>query len=148
MSNSFQPHGRACQAPLSMGFFQARLIEWVAISSFRGSSWPRDQTQVSCIAGEFLLSEPSSWAYLIFLYNIKPSLNHPFCVNVFPLVLFSYPFVLFTTQPWGSPPVLQVSGRGSQVVTSADPSGVRVVSSQRCICCSPSQGSWTPRAVA
>ena len=33
------------------GIFQARVLEWVAISFSRGSSWPRDQTQVSCIAG-------------------------------------------------------------------------------------------------
>ena len=32
---------------------QARILEWVAISSSRGSSLPRDQTQVSCIAGRF-----------------------------------------------------------------------------------------------
>ena len=31
--------------------FQARILEWVAISSSRGSSWPRDRTWVSCIAG-------------------------------------------------------------------------------------------------
>ena len=31
------------------GTFQARLLEWVAISSSRGSSWPRDQTHVSCV---------------------------------------------------------------------------------------------------
>ena len=36
------------QAPLSMGFFQARILEWVAIASSRGSSRPRDQTRVSC----------------------------------------------------------------------------------------------------
>ena len=30
---------------------QARILEWVAISFSRGSSRPRDQTQVSCIAG-------------------------------------------------------------------------------------------------
>ena len=30
---------------------QARILEWVAISFSRGSSWPRDQTWVSCIAG-------------------------------------------------------------------------------------------------
>ena len=35
----------ARQAPLSMGILQARILEWVAISSSRGSSWPRDQTQ-------------------------------------------------------------------------------------------------------
>ena len=33
--------------------FQARILERVAISLSRGSSWPRDQTQVSCIAGRF-----------------------------------------------------------------------------------------------
>ena len=33
------------------GIFLARVLEWVAISFSRGSSWLRDQTQVSCIAG-------------------------------------------------------------------------------------------------
>ena len=33
------------------GIFQARVLEWVAISFSRGSSQPRDQTQVSCTAG-------------------------------------------------------------------------------------------------
>jgi len=32
---------------------QARILEWVAISSSRGSSGPKDQTQVSLIAGGF-----------------------------------------------------------------------------------------------
>ena len=31
------------------GIFQAIVLEWIAISFSRGSSWPRDQTQVSCI---------------------------------------------------------------------------------------------------
>ena len=33
------------------GIFQARVLEWVAISFSTGSSQPRDQTWVSCIAG-------------------------------------------------------------------------------------------------
>ena len=33
--------------------FQARIPEWGAKSSSRGSSWCRDQTCVSCIAGRF-----------------------------------------------------------------------------------------------
>ena len=33
------------------GIFQARVLEWVAISFSRGPSWPRDRTQGSCIAG-------------------------------------------------------------------------------------------------
>ena len=36
---------------------QARILEWVAIPFSRGSSQPRDQTQVSCIAGRLLESE-------------------------------------------------------------------------------------------
>ena len=31
--------------------FQARILEWAAISFSRGSSWPRDRTQVSRIVG-------------------------------------------------------------------------------------------------
>ena len=42
------------QAPLCMGFIQARLLELVVISSSRGSSWPRDQTHISCI-GRWIL---------------------------------------------------------------------------------------------
>ena len=42
-----------CQDPLSMGILQARILEWVAMPSSRGSSQPRDQTQVSLIADKF-----------------------------------------------------------------------------------------------
>ena len=31
------------------GIFQARVLEWIAISFSRGSSQPRDWTRVSCI---------------------------------------------------------------------------------------------------
>ena len=50
---SATPWTVACQAPLSMGILQARILEWVAMSSSRGSSQPRNQTQVSCIVGRF-----------------------------------------------------------------------------------------------
>ena len=33
------------------GIFQARILEWVAFPFSKGSFQPRDQTQVSCIAG-------------------------------------------------------------------------------------------------
>jgi len=36
---------------------QARILEWVAISSSRESSQPRDQTCISCIAGRFFITE-------------------------------------------------------------------------------------------
>ena len=35
------------------GILQTRILEWVAFPFARGSSQPRDQTQVSCIAGGF-----------------------------------------------------------------------------------------------
>ena len=31
-------------------FLQPRILEWVAMLSSRGSSWPRDQTLVSCVS--------------------------------------------------------------------------------------------------
>ena len=52
------------------GIFQTRILEWVAISISRESSWPRDQTHVSfvsCIAGRFF----TYWA-------IRESKNRPF----------------------------------------------------------------------
>ena len=40
------------------GISQARMLEWVAISFSRGSSWPRDWTHIFCIAGRFY----TNWA--------------------------------------------------------------------------------------
>ena len=46
--------------------FQARVLEWVAISFSRKSSWPRDQTRVSCTLGRrfYHLSHQGSPQYL------------------------------------------------------------------------------------
>ena len=55
----------ADQAPLSMGILQARIL--VAMPSSRGSSQPRDKTQVSCIAADCLPSESPA----------KPHVNKP-----------------------------------------------------------------------
>ena len=40
------------------GILQARILEWVTIPISKGSSQPRDRTQVSCTAGRFF----TSWA--------------------------------------------------------------------------------------
>ena len=44
-----------CSQPGSSvhGIFQVRILEWAAISSPRGSSWPKGWICVSCIAGRF-----------------------------------------------------------------------------------------------
>ena len=49
-----------CSPPGSsvLGILQARILEWVAIPFSRGSSQPRDRTQVSPIEGGFLPAEP------------------------------------------------------------------------------------------
>ena len=56
------------------GISQARILEWVAISFSRASSWSRDQTQSPALAGRFFTAEP-------------PGKPDPKC----------YPFSLFTT---------------------------------------------------
>ena len=50
-----------CSLPGSSihGIFQARVLEWVAISFSRGSSQSRNQTHVFCIAGGFFTAEPT-----------------------------------------------------------------------------------------
>ena len=35
------------------GILQARILEWVAMPSSRGSSQPRDGTRIACLAGGF-----------------------------------------------------------------------------------------------
>ena len=56
-----------CNLPSSFvhGIFWVRTLEWIAIPCSKGSSWPRDQTWVSCPTGDSdtaltdsLLSEP------------------------------------------------------------------------------------------
>ena len=57
-----------CSLPGSSirGIFQARVLEWVATSFSRGSSWPRDWTQVSRIAGRRF----TVWATVVILNEL------------------------------------------------------------------------------
>ena len=58
------------------GIFQARLLEWVAILFWRGSSRPRNQTRVSCIAGRFFTAwatrEANGWVRDLFFKSSAP----------------------------------------------------------------------------
>ena len=49
-----------CSLPGSSvrGILQASILQWVATSFSRGSSWPKNQTQFSCISGRFF----TNWA--------------------------------------------------------------------------------------
>ena len=51
VSNSLYPMDCSLSGSSVHGSFQARILEWVAISFSRGSSQPRDRTRVSHIVG-------------------------------------------------------------------------------------------------
>ena len=54
------------------GIFQAGVPEWVAISFSRGSSWPRDRTPVSHIAGRCF----TLWAINGVCYTLLPEIHN------------------------------------------------------------------------
>ena len=64
------------------GISQARILEWVAIPFSRGSSWPRDRTQVFCIAGGFF----TGWA----------TQGSPSSEGILFVILFIYLFIYLT----------------------------------------------------
>ena len=59
--------------PSIHGIFQARILEWGAIFFSRGSSWPRDWTQVYRIAGRLF----TLWATGEHLLIVKYSMTTP-----------------------------------------------------------------------
>ena len=73
-----------CSPPGSLvhGIFQAWILGWVAISFSRGSSWPRDRTQVSCIDRKIL--------YQLSYKGIPKKGNAKECSNCCTIVLISH----------------------------------------------------------
>ena len=65
VSESFVAPWTIDQVPLSVEF-PRQVLELVAISFSRVSSWPRDQTCISCIAGRFYTAEPLGKPSLLF----------------------------------------------------------------------------------
>ena len=61
-----------CSSPGSSvcGIFQARILEWIAISFSRGSSQPRDWTHVSCM-GRLILYHWATWATHLLVHSIN-----------------------------------------------------------------------------
>ena len=64
-----------CNPPGSSvhGILQAKILEWVAIPFSKGTSWPRDQTWVSCTAGRFFIVWVTSEPWKIFMLSLKVS---------------------------------------------------------------------------
>ena len=68
-----------CSPPVASNhaIFQARILEWVAISYSRGSSQPRDQicvSRVSCLGG-WILYHCTTWEATLSTWYV--SLSHP-----------------------------------------------------------------------
>ena len=84
-----------CSLPGSSvhGIFQARILEWVAISFSRGSSWPRDWTWVSHTVGR--------------LFTIWATREDPEFAKTPPLDWWCHPTISFFIIP--SPPALNLS---------------------------------------
>ena len=61
-----------CSLPSSSihGILQSRILEWVAIAFSRGSSQPRDQTQVSRVAGRHFTIWATREAQHIYMHHI------------------------------------------------------------------------------
>ena len=102
-----------CRPPGSSvhGNLQARILEWVTVSFSRGSSLPRDQICVSCLAGRFLLSETPGkpwsisfcndsicvWPCMLFVAWLWRGLSVPWCASCMISVWYVWPcfFVCF-----------------------------------------------------
>ena len=91
MSDSLQPHGPI--RLLCPWTFQARILECVAISSFRGSSRSRDPTQVSCVScvGRQILYHCATWKAHM---SVLVSQSIPQKVYIF-LLLGTFVFIPF-----------------------------------------------------
>ena len=69
------------------GSFQAIMLEWGVIAFSSGSSWPRNQTQVSCIADRFFSDWGTRESPIPSVYNHKlPSEQYFHCI---PCILVS-----------------------------------------------------------
>ena len=88
---------------------QARILEWVAISFSRGSSWPRGQTWVSCIARQILYYW-ANWEALVGTWKVKvaqlcPTLCNPMDYIVYGILQarilewVDFPFSRGSSQP-------------------------------------------------
>ena len=125
-----------CGLPSSSvpGTLQARILEWVAISSSRGSSRPRDRSWVSCIAGRFFTAEspgkPSftvlqlrkAWDFIVItascflcVYTNFDSFRRPYGSGFWSTAYVSSTWTLINTESSCQLEILR--GRGSTVGT-------------------------------
>ena len=95
-----------CSLPASsvFGIFHARILDWVAMSSSRGSSRPRNQTLISCIVFFTIALSLTFffkfYFYIILLYNT---------ILVLPYIGMNQPRVYMSSQSWTFLPLYIIS---------------------------------------
>ena len=79
-------HPIDCSPPVSPihGTSQARILQWFAISSSRGSSRPRDQNRICCLAGRFFTMGRNFKAHRGFLTSLTKwtSAKLDYCLRI------------------------------------------------------------------
>ena len=103
VSNSLQPHGLWPTRLLCPWDFprQEYWSGWIAIPFFRGSSQPRDRSQVSHIAGRFFTTEPPGNPLSVHWSKIKSQRQSFGCSRKFSSVQFSRSIMSNSLQPYG-----------------------------------------------
>ena len=103
-----------CQAPLSMGIFQARILACIAVPSSRGSSRPKHWTWVSrspVLAGKFFTTSATLEAPVICLVKLTHDVNsHTECIilvwkqnrkgSSYCFAWYSYKLAFLLIYPW------------------------------------------------
>ena len=97
------------------GILQARTLKWVAVPFSRGTSQPRDQSQVSCIAGGFFTSWATKEAHVTTFWDPGK--------NAYRSVLFQKEAQLLSVWrgdscPWVSPISVHLLSRGADIFCS------------------------------
>ena len=91
-----------CSPPGSSvhGTLQARILEWAAMLSSRGSFQPNDRTHISCIsftAGGFFTNEPQRKPLCIHFHHLRKNLNNTavFTASLPPTTVFKHLLILY-----------------------------------------------------
>ena len=99
------------QAPLSMDFFPGKIIEWVAISSSRGSSWPGGGWTESPIVVWLLIMSSSLWLHGLQHARLPcRSLSPRVFSNSCPLNWWFHSTISFSVTPFSCPQFFPASG--------------------------------------
>ena len=81
------------------GILQANwILEWVAMPSFRGSSWSRDRTciyYVSCVGRQVFYCQHQDYCVVSAFSSFRSQLKHPFLKKFFPDYPSKVDFLLY-----------------------------------------------------